>query len=163
MIIIEKDWDEMKSNWSYKLAVELLFKTLSETDRKNVWADGEYYSIGGKYYLAYNSINGVAIDKPIGCLVATKTVIVPKSKLQSSRDVDCLTLFVHPKYRNRNVGTWLVERAMRKSKSRLFMAKVKRDNRASLNLFNNLGFYEMNEKHWEWLACPEHKILLGDA
>ena len=162
MVIVERDYKDMNSNWSYKLALELLFKSMPETDRKNVWSDGEFYFIDGKYYLVYNSVDGSPIMTPIACLVSTKSVINPKNKSKSSADVDCLTLFVNPKNRKRNVATWLVERAMRKSKAAYLMAKVKRDNRASLLLFKNLGFWEMDGKNWEWLGSPEHQILLAE-
>lgn len=163
MKIEEVSQQDFKSNWILETSIELLFKSLSESERENIWSDGKFYAIGDKYYLVYRTIDGTSYDRPIACLMTTKTVITPKSNtILPSKTADCLTIFVHPDFRKRNIATWLIERAIRKSWCEVLMAKVKRQNDASFWMFKNLGFHEVGENDYEWMGCPDHKVLLCD-
>lgn len=163
MTIIEVSGKEVKQNVSLKQRIEKLFYNMSEEDRKNVWSDGNCYCFGDKFYLACPVKDGFVVEQKLqGVLYTTGTVIASKSNLVASQAVELLTLFVDPEYRRNHVATCLVERAMRKSKHRVVMVKIKKNNLASLELFKNLGFEELNNKLWEWIATPNHIILTAE-
>lgn len=169
MKIEEFTRQDIENNWSNKLVIEGLYKRLTEEERKFIWSDGAFYSIGDRYYCVYDTTNPLqSFDKvdaatsygePLGCCMATRTVIVPKNT-QTPRSVDVLTLFVRPEARGKHLASWLVEHAIRKSECDYIMAKVRGRNRISQNLFLNLGFEVMNDNFWETLATPDDKIFL---
>ena len=136
----------------HEQAIKKCFNCMAEKDRKMIWSDGEYHDTEGKFYLALTG--NPTYQKVVGCLIATKDYIEIDKPFV--KEVEVMTLFVHPDYRRKHVGQILLELAKRKASTELLMAKIYNVNRASINLFLECGFFDVKafqsgEKFYDFL------------
>lgn len=126
----------------FKKGVISCFESMSEKDRMQIWSDGKYYECGDRFYLA---LTGEKFNKQIiGCLIITKTVF--ECDKPFVKELEVITLFVHPDYRRKHVAQTLLEIAKRRSHADLLLiAKVYKDNNQSVKLFTECGFFDASE------------------
>ena len=123
----------------YQQAVKKCFDSMPEADRKMIWSDGNYHDCEGKFYLTLTG--EPSYQKVTGCLITTKDYI--EIDRLFVKEVEVITLFVHPDYRRKHIGQMLLELAKRKSESELLIAKIYDNNQPSIKLFLECGFFDV--------------------